>query len=154
MRRHRRVDVLTDSHPVHGELRARFPGANRRYASIVLDVLFDHFLCLEWSRYATGSRDQFIDHTYRIITDHPDLLPRPFADVAPRWVASDWLRVYDSLEGVGAVLARLSRRLSEPAGLLAAWDVASRDTGPLRSGFLRLFPEVRTALDGLHCNGA
>lgn len=148
VRRHRRVDVLTDNHPEHLRLRSLFADGHRRYAGIVLDVLFDHFLHQEWGRLARIDREEFIDETYRILNDHPALLPRPLAIVAPRWVAADWLRVYDSMEGVDAVIQRLSQRLSDPQGILHAWESVRDDPQPLREGFLRILPDVRAALDG------
>ena len=77
MRRHRRVDVLTDRHARFLKLKARFPDPHRRYAGILLDVLFDHFLSVEWSRVAPGDRDEFIEGVYRVLCDHPALLPPP-----------------------------------------------------------------------------
>ena len=45
---HRRIDVVTDAHPLVIQARARFENGQRRYAGIVLDVLHDHALALAW----------------------------------------------------------------------------------------------------------
>ena len=113
-------------------------------------MLFDHFLSVEWSRVAPGDRDEFIEGVYRVLCDHPALLPPPLARVARGWVAADWLRAYGSADGVDAVLHRLASRLTRPAPLLDAWARARDDLEPLRGGFLHVFPDVRAALDGLH----
>jgi acyl carrier protein phosphodiesterase len=126
-----------------------FPGLHRRYAGIVLDVLFDYFLSLEWEKFSRLDRGEFIEGVYRVLTDQHDLLPPALAAVAPRWVAADWLRVYQSMEGVDAVLDRLSRRMSAPENLMSAWRAVRDNPRPLRDGFLCVFPGVRTALDGL-----
>lgn len=149
VRRHRRVDALTDSHSGYLSLRALFPGSHRRYAGIVLDVLFDHFLSLDWDQVSQLDRGEFIEGVYRVLTDNHGVLPPALASVAPHWVAADWLRVYESMEGVDAVLRRLSRRMSAPEHLVNAWGAVRDNPRPLRDGFLCVFAGVRTALDGL-----
>ena len=44
VRHHRRVDAWVDSHPSVANARRRAPVAQRRYAGIALDMLWDHFL--------------------------------------------------------------------------------------------------------------
>ena len=47
---HRRIDAHTDAHPVHRTSRRRFAGPRRRFAGIIVDVAYDHFLASAWSR--------------------------------------------------------------------------------------------------------
>jgi acyl carrier protein phosphodiesterase len=146
VRRHRRVDAFTDRHPVCVGLRAAFPAARRRYAGIVLDVAFDHFLARHWARFSDQSRDDFVARTYQILTGHAALLPPAFAAVAPRMVAGNWLAAYAHLDGVEAALRGIGRRGSRHS---AALDAARGDVETLyprlEAGFLELFPQL-TAL--------
>ncbi len=41
---HRRIDAYTDAHPVVGRSRRRVRPALRRFAGIVVDMSYDHFL--------------------------------------------------------------------------------------------------------------
>lgn len=148
VRRHRRVDVLTDSHSEHLSLRSRFPDGSRRYAGIVLDVLFDYFLSTDWDSFHATDRDDFIDRVYSVLISRSELLPETMARIAPRWVEADWLRVYGSLDGVDAVLRRLATRLSDPDALIDAWALVRDDTEALRPGFHRIYGDVQAALDG------
>lgn len=43
---------LTDRHPVVQAARAGFEPGARRYAGILLDILYDHCLALDWARYS------------------------------------------------------------------------------------------------------
>ncbi len=61
VRRHRRVDALTDAHPAYRSSVAAFSPKYRRVAPIVLDVLFDHFLFTAWGR-VTG-----IDRSFDLV---------------------------------------------------------------------------------------
>lgn len=149
VRRHRRVDALTDSHPRYLELKTLFPREHRRIAPIVLDVLFDHYLTRDWSLLNRLDRDEFIDDVYAVLA-HPDApLPDLLSARAPQWVAADWLRVYGELDGVEAVLARLARRARRHMPLTEALSAVHDHDSELRLGFQDVFVDVRAALDGL-----
>ena len=51
---HRRIDRYTDEHRVVAASRARFPPPRRRFAGIVVDVCFDHFLARDFERWSGG----------------------------------------------------------------------------------------------------
>jgi acyl carrier protein phosphodiesterase len=149
VRRHRRVDALTDAHPRYRELKLFFPREHRRIAAIVLDVLFDHYLTRDWSQLSSIDRDAFIDDVYAVLA-HPDApLPVPLRQRAPQWVAADWLRVYRDIDGVAAVLDRLSRRAQRRLPLMEALAVVQHHERELRDGFQQVFVDVRAQLDGL-----
>ncbi|MEE4277764.1 MAG: ACP phosphodiesterase [Halieaceae bacterium] len=146
VRRHRRVDALTDAHPRYRALVSAFPVRYRRVAPIVLDVLFDHYLSRLWTRVTAIDRDDFIDGVYAVLTQHGAPLPETLAERAPVWVAADWLRAYGSLEGVEAVLGRLGARARRPLPLLAAYEAACALEDELQAGFIEVFGDVRAAL--------
>lgn len=145
--RHRQVDVLTDQHGAYTALKARFPQGQRRYSGLVLDVLFDHYLAIHWTRFSAWSRDAFVESTYCVLRSNTELLPRGLAAVAPAWVAADWLRVYETREGVAAVLERMARRLSRPVDLVALLDYATAHDAVFESGFLEVFADVQRAVN-------
>ncbi|MFT4873030.1 ACP phosphodiesterase [Congregibacter sp.] len=146
VRRHRRVDTLTDRHSAYLALKTLFPSGYRRYAGLVLDVLFDHYLVQHWHRYSNWSRDAFLDDTYAVLRNNPQLLPEGLAVVASRWVDADWLRVYETREGVAAVLERLSQRLSRPVDLVALLQVADEHADEFEAGFLEVFTDVQLTI--------
>ncbi|WP_439106698.1 ACP phosphodiesterase [Congregibacter sp.] len=146
VRRHRQVDVLTDSHSAYRDLKLLFSDGKRRYAGLVLDVLFDHYLVRHWQQFSAWERDAFLEGTYRVLREHPLLLPEALAQVAKRWTDADWLRVYETREGVAAVMERLSRRLSRPVDLVALLEVADSHDAELTAGFLEVFTDVQRTM--------
>src|SRR4051812_19851449 len=62
---HRRIDATTDRHPGVQGVRAGFGSPARRYAGILLDILFDHALALDWERYAAEPLAAFADRAAR-----------------------------------------------------------------------------------------
>ena len=149
IRRHRRVDALTDAHPRYLELKVLFPPEHRRIAAVVLDVLFDHYLTRDWSLLSSLDRDEFIDGVYAVLADPGAPLPPALRERAPRWVAADWLRVYGDLDGVEAVLTRLARRTPRRLPLTEALAAVRDADAELRGGFHTVFRDVRASLDGL-----
>lgn len=146
IRRHRWVDVVTDGHPRYQALRAGFPREHRRYAGIVLDVLFDHYLSRHWHRFSHWKQEQFIAGVYAVLKEQQDLLPAALARLAPHWTDADWLRVYAELDGVLAVLERLSRRLSRRVDLCVVLEQALASEQQLEAGFLEIFRDVQAAV--------
>ncbi|MEQ8515898.1 MAG: DUF479 domain-containing protein, partial [Chromatocurvus sp.] len=59
VRQHRRIDAITDQHPQSAQMRALFPPSLRRYAGIILDVAFDHYLVRKWPAFCDVSRHSF-----------------------------------------------------------------------------------------------
>lgn len=146
VRRHRSVDALTDAHPRHEALRALWPSPQRRYAGIVLDVIFDHFLTRHWQRFTCWSQGEFIAMVYSVLCERSDLHPPALAKVAPRWVDANWLSVYASIDGVTAVLERLSGRLRRPFELVPMLEVLNAHGPMIEAGFIEIFSDVQHAL--------
>ncbi|HEX7953720.1 MAG TPA: hypothetical protein VF523_11700, partial [Burkholderiales bacterium] len=45
---HRKIDSYTDAHPLVLASKARISPARRRYAGIMVDMFYDHFLAKYW----------------------------------------------------------------------------------------------------------
>jgi acyl carrier protein phosphodiesterase len=119
IRLHRRIDVVTDSHPAIATARARFPEGNRRYAGMLLDLLYDHCLALDWPR-AEETLDRFAERAaaemsneaaWQLATGKPAPEPLRFARL---------LRSYGSEAGIDKAIDYVASRLSEPARLHSA----------------------------------
>jgi acyl carrier protein phosphodiesterase len=142
IRLHRHVDTFTDSHPVPRASRNRFAPPWRRFAGVIVDVCYDHFLARHWPRFADTPLDEFSSGVYGILRDNHQRLPPRLQVFAPRLIHGHLLGSYRDLEGVERALRRLSRRLRRPVDLsLAMGQVQSRYAG-LEADFLQFFPEV------------
>ncbi|PLW82145.1 DUF479 domain-containing protein [Kineobactrum sediminis] len=142
IRQHRRVDVFTDQHEVTAELKKIFKPVNRRYAGILLDVVFDHYLIKHWSRFSEVMQRPFVNEVYATLTTHEAILPGQLADFVPRMIAADWLYSCESLVGVDRVLQRISNRLRYENPLGHAIDDINRHYEVFETGFLVFFPEA------------
>ncbi len=148
VRRHRQVDVLTDQHPQYQALRSLFGDEHRRISGIVLDILFDHYLYRHWSRFSDWPVGEFREGVYAVLRDGEAFLPQALAQVAPRWIEADWLRVYESIDGVEAVLGRMERRSRHRLSLREALTTVLEHDAILEQGFLQVFSEVQRVIEG------
>lgn len=146
VRLHRRIDAITDRHPESVRLRGMFPAPLRRYAGIILDVAFDHFLIRQWSTFCDVGRESFTLEIYDVMQQNPALLPAPVRALVPRMITRDFLNRCETLDGVMAVLSRIDSRLSRGFDLVATREVLEDHHAALEQGFARVFTDVHQTL--------
>ena len=91
---HRRIDTFTDAHPVTAASRARISPERRRFAGIMVDLFYDHFLARHWDEHAREPLDAFTARVYALLEQHDALLPERLRSIAPRMAQADWLASY------------------------------------------------------------
>jgi len=140
---HRQVDARTDRHPRVVAARAAFPQGARRYAGILLDLLYDHALAQGWAAHATESLAQFADRAAReVLRDRAwfehagDAAPEP-----QRFSAL--LQSYATAEGMEFAIERTARRLRQPRGLLDAAVGWPGRLGGLRADLPQLLADLQ-----------
>ena len=120
VRLHRRVDAETDRHPRVQAARARFGAGTRRYAGILIDILFDHALAQDWPRYHAETLDAFADRAAREVADAGRWFERG-RESAPRAAPfAALLASYGTAAGIELALRRTAGRLRRPQGMLDA----------------------------------
>jgi len=118
---HRRIDSFADAHPAFRASRARVSPERRRYAGIMVDLFYDHFLARRWEEFSSQPLEEFTAETYALLVRHAALLPPRLAHIFPYMRREDWLGTYRALEGVGEALDNMSRhRLTRPNRLAGA----------------------------------
>ena len=146
---HRRIDTFTDAHPVHRRSRNRIAGARRRFAGIIVDLSYDHFLARRWARHAPLPLDEFTAQVYASIARHRALLPPRLARIAPRMIAQDWLGSYRDLDTLGAALDGIATRSPRSAPLEGAIEDVRRCHEALGDDFDAFFPDLAEHADAL-----
>ena len=72
---HRKIDAFTDSHPQLRTAQQLFNPSYRRYAGIMTDVLFDHFLTLHWQQFHHQPLEQFSEHVFAVLANCTQMNP-------------------------------------------------------------------------------
>jgi len=142
IRNHRRLDCFTDSHEVFAASRRLMSHPRRRYAGIIVDVLYDHFLVTDWDRYCSTTLDEFVDRVYGNLCRHRVAIPDPVPMVIEKMVREDWLRSYATADGLDRTFKRISRRLRRENPLGTAIEELEHNYDCLQDHFHCFFPQV------------
>ena len=138
---HRKIDGFADGHPAFRRSRQRIGGVRRRYAGVIVDLFYDHFLAVFWSRYCTTPLEAFAAEVYALLEQRP--LPGRLATIFPRMREEDWLTGYRRPEAVALALDRIAELRARPGNPLAgAGEELVREYHGLASDFLEFFPAV------------
>ena len=140
---HRRIDSFTDAHPLVAASRARVGPAHRRYAGIMVDLYYDHFLARRWASYHDEPLAQFSARVYALLERRSEALPERLRAIAPRMAAHDWFGSYAEVDNIGRALEGIGRRLRRGNGLVGADADLRRDYAGFEADFAAFYPEVR-----------
>ena len=150
---HRKVDVFTDSHQKFLESKELISPERRRFAGVIIDLSFDHFLAKNWAAYSDRELDSFNRSVYEMLKRNIGILPEKLALFLPRMINEDWLGSYKNLEGISLVIDRLSNRLERRFKRQNTLKGAAREIESnyreLDRNFKDFFPELVGYVEGL-----
>lgn len=138
---HRAIDVFTDAHPTFASARAILAPSRRRFAGIIVDIFYDHFLSISWP--AEGpNRIAFISHCYDILSTRTDLIPNDIQPVIARMIDQDWLGCYANIDGISLTLRRIATRSPKVAPIVTGTDDLTKHWNEFTSLFETFFPDL------------
>jgi acyl carrier protein phosphodiesterase len=147
---HRKVDTFTDAHPVVRRSKERIDPGLRRYAGILIDIFYDHFLAVGWREYSDEALDSFSSGIYRLVRSRHGELPARMQRSMRYMVENRLLESYRKIDGVSRALAGIDTRLKRPAGLTRSVDDLERNYNALRGDFSEFFPLLIDHVSGLN----
>ncbi|MDA1314917.1 MAG: ACP phosphodiesterase [Acidobacteria bacterium] len=143
IRLHHGIDTFTDTHAVFARSRRRFEPPYRRYAGVLIDVFYDHFLAAHWSAYSPReSLASFAHRSYAILSSTSVDLPPRMRRAVSVMVEQDWLGSYATRGGIDLTLKRMSRRPKRANPLAEAGTQLALHAGGLESDFAEFFPDL------------
>ena len=140
IRLHRAVDRFTDDHALTRTSRERFQPRYRRYAGVLLDLYYDHFLVRHWSTFADQPLPRFAASVHAEIAAVKARLPEPLQRFTDFMAAERLLERYGEVPLILEVARRMSGRLSRPNDLGDAAGELVRLYADLETDFLAFFP--------------
>lgn len=139
---HRKIDSYTDAHPVVTQSRRRITPERRRFAGIMIDIFYDHFLAKYWEEFHPVALATFTDDFYATLSRRHAELPQRLQRVADSMIERDWLGSYAHLESIDTALNRLSQRLRRGDALVGSAVELRQNYPQLESDFRRFLPDV------------
>jgi acyl carrier protein phosphodiesterase len=143
IRMHRAIDTFTDQHPVvrRSTARLRVAGAGK-YAGVVSDMFYDHFLAANFGEFSAESLPAFTQRVYGVLASRTAEFPAPVQRFFPYLVQQNWLLGYAEIAGIERALQGLSRRASPGSGMETAGAELRRNYAAYEVDFRVFFPEL------------
>lgn len=142
IRLHREIDSFTDQHPVNLEARRLFQSPYRRFAGVLTDVVYDHYLARSWVSYSDRPLRDHVDEVYEALLEHFELLPLNLQRFARMLIDQDVLASYQSFDAVEQALSRISRRSVRFHLLEDAGAVVEALDSELSGYFSQFYPDL------------
>ncbi|RFA26162.1 hypothetical protein CAI21_17690 [Alkalilimnicola ehrlichii] len=139
---HRLIDSFTDAHPIVIRSKSRFSSDRRRFAGIIVDVCYDHFLARHWHRFSAEPLPPFTARVYQALRHYHGYLPPRLRQIAPRMERENWLYSYRQFDTASFVLDRIAQRFKRPTPLQGAGQEAALHYEALEADFLAFFPDA------------
>jgi acyl carrier protein phosphodiesterase len=139
---HRSIDTFTDTHPIVKKSKSRLAGDYGKYAGIIIDIFYDHFLARSWEKYSRTPLNEYSTRLYLVLEQYLEIFPDEIRDFIPRFIRHRWLDTYASTEGIGRVLKGMSRHTSLPDHTDAAIQILLSFYEDFNSEFQEYFPQL------------
>lgn len=139
---HRDIDTFTDMHEVTRRSKQRLASRYHKYAGIIIDIFYDHFLASLWDSYSTLPLSEFVSRTYDLLKRNYKVLPDSIKRWFPTFLENNWMMAYAQVEGIELVLERMSANTSLPNHSAFAVEVLRKQYSVFLEDFLEFFPEI------------
>jgi acyl carrier protein phosphodiesterase len=144
---HRKIDAFTDKHPVVKESYHRLKPTQGRYASVIIDVLYDYFLVKNWDKYSSTPLNELTENAYRHFEKHIDIYPKSLQKRLPLMIADNWMVRYGELDGLRFTFSKMALRIKFPNEFHTAVDDLIRLETELDMDFNAFFPNLVTYVE-------
>ncbi len=142
IRLHREIDTFTDTHPVVENSKARIRQRYRKYAGVVIDMYYDHFLAAGWDDWSDESLLDFTRQSYKTLLKNYVVMPARMKRILPIMAAGNWLASYAEVSNISLALKGMSRRTKFDSGIENGGEELKLHYDDLKNDFQKFFPEL------------
>jgi acyl carrier protein phosphodiesterase len=139
---HRDIDMFTDSHPQFLESKQRLGIKYRKYAGVIADMFYDHFLASGWDTFSTEDIDRFTGRMYAVVLKRYLILPPRTKRILPFMAKDNWLKGYGTFEGLERALKGMDKRTPFESLMGEAIEDLRRDYGLYHHEFSLFFLDI------------
>lgn len=139
---HRRIDTFTDRHKIIHQSMKYFAPKYHKYAAIIIDIIYDHFLVLNWQKFSHENINDTKDRVFQVLKSNYAILPERVQFFVPSFIQNDWIDIYSTIDGIINVLMRMSMRTTLPDHSEYAREIMRKYYVQLQSEFLIFFPDI------------
>lgn len=107
---HRYIDTFTDAHPIYRKSKHRLHEKYGHYSGVIMDIVYDHYLAKNWSKYSHEKLEDYADSFYKLLQDNCEVLTDKIQKMMPSMIARNWLVSYATLDGLEMILFQMDYR--------------------------------------------
>jgi len=141
---HRAIDTFTDQHPVVKQSIARLRADFRKYAGVIVDMYYDHYLSAQWDEYSDTDLPEFTRIRYDILNTFQTVLPARSARLLFYMEKQNWLISYSSFDGMQQAFNGMSRRTTFESNMELAVVNLKAGYPEFNQEFRQFFPELQS----------
>lgn len=141
---HRKIDSYTDNHPIFNKTKTRLRTEFGKYAGVVGDIFYDHFLAANWNQYHPQPLSQYATSIYQLMEENIESLPSKVKEFLPYMIRGNWLSNYSKIEGIKRTLDGMSRRTKFESNMHLASSELLKNYQLYQIEFQKFFPEVQS----------
>ncbi len=139
---HRKIDNYTDKHSASLELRSLLRKRHGKYASVVVDLVWDYFLCQNWSLYSGATLRDFADSIYPIVLKNKDSLPNNLKGRINNMISDDFLLAYKNKDRMLRSLQWMDNRVKYPSNFVGAINDIEENEDLTQTLFITFFQDL------------
>jgi acyl carrier protein phosphodiesterase len=140
---HRQIDTFTDSHPIVEESKKRLRPKYRKYASVIVDIFYDHFLAVNWKDFSPEELNDYAGKIYLLIQENHAILPPKSSHFTNYMVHYNILEAYSRMEGIEQVLKGMAHRAKFESNMEHAIHELKEHYHLFDKEFKLFFPELQ-----------
>lgn len=144
---HRKIDTFTDAHPIVEQSKQRLREKYKKYASVIVDIYYDHYLAVNFHHYSDNTLKDFTQNIYTIIQNNHLLLPEKSKRFTAYMLQYNILFEYSTFEGIAQVLEGMAYRASFQSNMQHAIHDLKEHYPLFESEFKLFFPELKKFVD-------
>lgn len=139
---HREIDRFTDQHPMTRQSSARLQADFGKYAPVLVDIFYDHFLAIHFQAFTDKDLQTHSQQTYEILDNNKTLLPEKVQSFLPKMITQNWLFRYSDLDGIHRALQGINQRAKFASNLDQAIQNLQSEFEAFQHDFLSFFPDI------------
>ena len=149
---HRFIDTYTDTHPIVKQTKDRLRPVYGKFAGVITDMFYDHFLAAKFNQYAAVSLLDFSQYVYATVQKFTLQLPPEVQYFLPYMIKQNWLFRYAQIAGIQASLEGMSRRSAFASNMATATQALETNYRAYEQDFEQFFPELQNYVKQLRDN--
>ncbi|MBI4930459.1 MAG: DUF479 domain-containing protein [Bacteroidetes bacterium] len=140
---HRAIDYYSDNHPVFLKSVERLRPNYRKYAGVIVDIFYDHFLAKNWMDYSGKPLEQYADEVHSLMLKNVFHFPEKSLMFLKYAFRTNLFVSYASIEGIGDALYGMSRRTTFKSNMEFASEDLKKYYSEFENEFNQFLPQAK-----------